>query len=155
MEKKYKALLLEQMDKKLDLYKSISLYDKPLKGWINAIRKAIGMTGSQLGKRVGVSAQRLYDIEKGEQDSTLTLKAIQQVANAMNCDFVYAIVPKTSLKRMVEEQARKVTEKDIASTSSTMTLEAQGLSKKELEKILEETADELVKTRPSRLWNEI
>lgn len=155
MEEKYRVLMLEQMDDKLNKYRSLTDLERPVKGWIHSIRRAIRMSGKQLSNRMGITPTRIYAIEKSEQDYSLTLKTMQQTAEALDCKFVYALVPKSSLKQMILDRAKKIAVKDVNSTSSTMNLENQGILNTEIERIIDETVQELVKKIPSRLWDEV
>ncbi len=155
MNRKYRLLALEQIDKKLEKYKILLGDNRPKKGWIYTIRKTLGMSGRQLGKRIGVSQPRIAEIEKSELDHSLTLKTMFQVAEGLGCEFVYAFVPKTSIKETVSLRAREIAEAETYSASVTMNLENQGLSEKEVKNIIEETVKELFEKRPSRLWDDI
>ena len=83
---------------------------RPREGWIRCVRKSLRMTVAQLGKRIGVSRQRVARLEKDELLGNVTLKTISQAAEAMDCSFVYWIVAKTTLEEIVRKQARKLAE---------------------------------------------
>ncbi|ADD67333.1 transcriptional regulator, XRE family [Denitrovibrio acetiphilus DSM 12809] len=155
MNGKYKLLELEQIDKKLEKYKLLLGEQRPKKGWIHTIRKALGMSGRQLASRIGVSQPRVAEIEKKEMDNSLTLKTMQQVAEGLGCEFVYAFVPKTSIKEMLTKRAEEIASAQTNSAAVTMNLEAQGLTETEVELIKKETVQELVAARPTKLWNDI
>lgn len=78
----------------------------PHPGWIRAIRDAIGMTGPQLARRLGITAQGLVSVERSEAQGRIQLNTLRRAAEAMDCVLVYALVPKTSLKAMVDHRAR-------------------------------------------------
>ena len=67
---------------------------RPGRGWIKAIREALGMTTGQYAKRLGVSQPRVAALERAEADGVVTLKSLRQAAEALDCDFVYALVPR-------------------------------------------------------------
>jgi HAMP domain-containing protein len=69
----------------------------------------------------------------------------------MDADFVYAIVPRKRLRETVAARAREVALQRIAPIAKSMALEEQGLSKKEIERQVDELAREL-EMRPDRLW---
>ena len=68
-------------------------------GWIRAIRNQRGMQGKQLAKKMQVSAARISVLERDEQRGAVTLKMMQKAANALDCDFVYAFVPKAAAQQ--------------------------------------------------------
>ena len=68
-------------------------------GWIRMIRNQRGMQGKQLAEKMKVSAARISVLERDEQRGAVTLKMMQKAADALDCDFVYAFVPRTTTQR--------------------------------------------------------
>ena len=64
----------QRLDKRFLSMKPESRYHPPPKGWIRAIRDALGMSGAQLGRRIGVKAQSVADIERSEASGSIQLK---------------------------------------------------------------------------------
>lgn len=122
----------------------------PPKGWVRAIRDALGMSGAQLGRRVAVSAQTIDALEKSEVAGTLQLKNLRRLAEAMDCALVYALVPKTSLARTVNERAREIAIHDLSRVAHTMRLEAQETGDQDMEARISAYIEESVNTRD--LW---
>jgi predicted DNA-binding mobile mystery protein A len=127
---------------------------RPDRGWIRAIREAIGMTTGQFAHRLGVSQPRVAALEKAEANEVVTLKSLRQAAEALDCVLVYALVPKKSLEDIVKDRARYVAEQQLARTNHTMRLENQGVSKQRLERAREELANELMRS-DRRLWADV
>lgn len=151
---RYKMLAVEQMDKKLGKFRELIGEKRPEKGWLNAVRKTLSITGKQLGNRLGVSASRVYDIEKGESDDSVTLKSMKQTAEALGCVFVYAVVPVSSLKNIIENRVAELTEIQVMSASHTMSLEAQDIDAEEIKAITERNIREQMDNLSSRLWDD-
>jgi predicted DNA-binding mobile mystery protein A len=110
------------------------------------------MTGAQLGKRLGVCRQRVAQIEKDELLGNVTLKTMSHVAEAMNCSFVYWIVPKTSLEETVRDQAKKVAEATLNQTSLAMALEGQAVSDQDKAELVDGTVDTILNDITIPLW---
>ncbi len=66
----------------------------PSEGWIRAERMRQNLQGKQLAKRMQVSPARVSVLEKDEKRGAVTLKMMQRAAEALDCSFVYALVPK-------------------------------------------------------------
>ena len=147
-------LARKHMDKRLSQWQPTSELASPPRGWIRAIREAIGMTAAQLAIRLSVSQPRVFALEKSEVSGALTLDTISRVAQALNCTFVYALVPNTSLEAMVSEQAQKKVTERLARVDHTMKLEAQGLSDAEIAAERERIVTELLKSNLRGLWDE-
>jgi len=79
----------------------------PPEGWIATARKALGMSGAQLAKRLGVTRARVSQAERAEPSGSITLKTMRATAEAMGCRFVYAIVPEDRIEDVIAAQARK------------------------------------------------
>ncbi len=148
-----KKLIREQLDASLQRLSPLLDVTAPPKGWIRAIRDALGMTAKQLANRLGVAQQAVARIEKEELAGSVTIKTMRRIAECLDCVFVYGFVPRTSLEETVARQAKKVAAQHLAQASQTMSLENQALSKRETEQALSELADELTRTLPSNLWD--
>ena len=78
---------------------------------------------------------------------------MQQVAEALDCTFVYALVPRTSLEDTLRGQARIISQDRIERAAYSMLLEAQSLSAEEQQISLDSAIDELVRKMPKELWD--
>ena len=150
---KHKLIARQQLDKTLSGYTVAKQTPLPAKGWIRAIREALGMSGKQLARRLNVSQPRIPKLEQDEVSGSVSLKTMRQAAEAMGCVFVYAIVPRTSLESNVRAQACAVAETRMQSVSHTMMLEAQSLSADEQRASLAAAVEELVREMPKELWD--
>ncbi|BAV34954.1 DNA-binding protein [Sulfuricaulis limicola] len=153
MVKKYQKTALEQLDASLVRFAPLRDLPPPKKGWIRAIRDALGMSGRQLGRRMGVSKMWVGDMERLEASGATTLKTLRRAAEAMDCMLVYAIVPKTTLKDTLLKQARQKVRQDLARASHTMALEDQALAKDEAAKATEAAAASLLHKLPKTFWD--
>ncbi|MHC5088971.1 MAG: helix-turn-helix domain-containing protein, partial [Planctomycetota bacterium] len=79
---------------------------------------------------------------------------LRNVAEAMDCEFVYGFVPKESLEQTVRDQARRVAVKRMDRSNQLMRLEAQELNEGEKKQLLNELIDEIVNTMPRTLWDD-
>ncbi|MBW1806555.1 MAG: mobile mystery protein A [Deltaproteobacteria bacterium] len=148
-----KKLIREQLDASLQRLRPLLEVTAPPKGWIRAIRNALGMTARQLANRLGVAQQAVSRVEKEERAGSVTTKTMRRIADNLDCVFVYGFVPRTSLEATVAQQAKKVATQRLAQASQTMSLENQALSKRENEQALADLVDELIRMLPSDLWN--
>ena len=126
----------------------------PKEGWIRTVRKALGMSGAQLARRLGVTRALVSNTERAELSGSVTIKAMQQMARAMDCQFVYAIVPDGVIQDMISRRAREKALAIVERTNKHMALEAQTLSKEQIEFEIRRLQQELVDAMPSDLWND-
>ena len=154
MKPKHIKLAREQLDATLGRFEPLKTLVPPGKGWIRAIRDAIGMTGEQLAKRLNINKQRVSRIEHDEKLGKVKIETLRNVADAMDCAFVYAFVPRDSLDQTVKEQAKVIAKKRMARSNQMMRLEKQELSDSEKAKAMKTIIDEIVETMPKSLWDE-
>lgn len=147
-------LVREQLELTLQRLAPLRSLSQPPKGWIRAIRDALGMTAKQLAGRLGVAQQAVARIEKDELAGAVTIKTMRRVAESLDCVFVCGFVPRTSLETTLRNQAGRVAARRLQQAAHTMTLEDQALTKAENQKVLTELVDELVATPPPNLWSE-
>jgi len=125
---------------------------RPKAGWVSALRHAIGMSGAALARRMGITRGGLYKLEANEVDESITVASLRRAAQALDADFVYAIIPRAPLRKMIRERAREAARDQLAKVAGTMGLEAQTLTTQQIEDLAEIIAAELEKT-PSKLWH--
>ena len=154
MKPAHKRLMQEQLDTTLDRLGFMRDVKRPAKGWLRSIREALGMSGKQYARRLGVSAPWVSSLEKKELSGSVTIKTMRQAAESLDCVFVYAIVPKKRLADIVRRRAEILAKKRLGTISHSMMLEAQQLSKSEQKKAFEAEVDNLMKEMPKELWED-
>ena len=65
-------------------------------GWIRAVRTERNIQGKQLAEKMRVSPARISVLERDEQRGAVSLKMMQKAADALDCTFVYALIPKSA-----------------------------------------------------------
>jgi len=149
-----RAAARRQLDKRLNSLRNSEMLGRPSRGWVRAIREALGMTTAQLGKRIGVSQPRAVAVEKAEAEGSITLDSLERAARALDCRLVYALVPRDPLEEMVHARAQRLALKRLESTRHSMSLEAQEVEETdEQEQVKRMIAHILDKSR-SQLWEE-
>lgn len=126
----------------------------PQEGWLRTVRTALGISGPQLAKRLGVTKARISKAEQDEPSGSVTLKTMQTMAEAMDCKFVYAVVPKQDVEEIIKQRAIEKAKAQVKSASTQMALEAQALSKEQLEYEVERIAAQIVEKMPADLWSD-
>lgn len=100
-------------------------FQVPQNGWIRSIRESIGMSAADLGARLGVAPQSVLTLERSEVAGRARMDSLKKAAEAMDCSFVYALVPNSSLEEFVQEQTQKVITETMKKVSHSMKLEGQ------------------------------
>ncbi len=150
------AVVLKQYQNKVNqALKQFGGYTMPTsEGWLKTVRKALGMSGSQLAIRLGVTKGRVSQAESAELTGSATLKSMQSMAQAMDCRFVYAVIPEKEIESVIRDRAVLKAKEQIKAASTQMALEAQSLNDEQLTFAVDQLAAEIIEKMPSDLWND-
>jgi predicted DNA-binding mobile mystery protein A len=149
-----RAMARKQLDKRLNILQNIDILARPPRGWIKAIREALGMTTAQLAKRLSVSQPRVLGIEKAEASGSIKLESLERAAHALDCRLVYALIPRKPLESLVEDRARELAKKRLRATSHSMALENQRVEEADEQEHLERLVQKLLNQPGSVLWED-
>ncbi len=150
--KRLEELRIRQLDEIFREIQPLRLGSVPQEGWVRTVREALGMTLRQLAARAGLSKTAVASVEKNEVSRSARLESLDRLAAAMECEVVYAVVPRTSLDRILKRQARSVAENLVTRVSDSMHLEMQGTPEAEQERLINELAEDL-RRELGRLWD--
>lgn len=125
-------------------------YIPPVRGWIKAVRGALGMTTEQLAKRLGVKQPSVVNMEQSEAKGAITLATLRRAAEALDCTLVYALVPNQPLEKTVRERARAFERRRRGPVEHSMLLEDQKVKDKDNEARVDEIVRE---TNPRQFWD--
>jgi predicted DNA-binding mobile mystery protein A len=129
-------------------------YTPPVRGWMKAIREALGMSTAQLARRLKIKQPSVVDLEKSEARGSIELATLRRVAEALDCTVVYALVPNKPLDTMVRDRARAFMRKRRQQVDHSMLMENQRVARKVTRKDAESRLDEILReTRPSLFWD--
>lgn len=107
-----------------------NVVNAPSKGWLRAVREALGLTQAQVAKRLGMRQQPYSKIEVREARGTVTVETLRKAANALGCDVALYLVPKGhgSFTKLVAASDPAFAAE--AATEHSMALEGQGAPQK-------------------------
>src|SRR5690348_11693021 len=95
---------------------------RPARGWVRAIREALGMTTAQLARRIGVKQPRVIELEKAEIAGAVTLQTMERAAEALGCRLVYVLIPHRPLEETLRARAAAAAEEQLAAIEQSMRL---------------------------------
>ena len=128
----------------------LDLGHRPTRGWIRAIREALGMTTAELGQRMGLTQSRVSQIERSEELGSIRIDTLERAALALNCQVHYVFVPNEPLEDMVQRQALLRAQAEVDAVTHTMALEDQVPEPGVLDAQVKELAERFVNGR--QLW---
>jgi predicted DNA-binding mobile mystery protein A len=136
--------------RRLKIIESIA---RPPEGWLRSIREALGMTMAQLARRLDVSQPRIVAIERAEVSGAISLATLERAAEALGCSLVYALVPRASLEKTVEERAGHLAEKQWQ-LRATLPFGGAALKSSEEQVWLRRWTRSFVARGGAKLWND-
>jgi len=127
MSPSFRRVLANVISKKLRKFPRPGEAPVPAGGWLRAIRLATGMPATYPARKLGLTQQGFDALEKSEALGAISLKSLKRAADAMNCDLVYAVVPRDgSLRSMIDRRAVARARREILPVAHSMRLESQG-----------------------------
>ena len=151
---KKNKLQIEQLESKIKIYTPLTKVAMPPTGWIKAIRLALGMSLQQLANRISITKQSVLEMEKREQDGSISLKSLREAAKALDMKLVYGLVPNDgTLDALIDRKARELATKIVNRTSIYMKLDTQGNTEKRIKKAIVERTAVLKHELPKILWD--
>lgn len=152
MSSEFNKLRLEQIHATVQGYVLLRGRSVPHRGWLKEIREALGRTERQQASRVGITGPTLHKAEQAEADERISLGQLRRLADALDCELVYALVPRKPLTQVVEDQATSVARAEVLGVAHTMTLESQRPTEARIGKQISRRAEQLLNGRWSELW---
>jgi predicted DNA-binding mobile mystery protein A len=148
-----KQIVREQYQAIVDSAQGRSI-ETPGEGWIRTVRKALGMSGAQLARRMGVTRARIAQSERAELAGGISLRSMQAAAEAMGCRFVYAFVLPETVENVIAAQARKKAQAIVDIAGKHMALEDQAVSGSRTQREVSRLTNELIYEMPSDFWQD-
>ncbi|WP_133647569.1 mobile mystery protein A [Paraburkholderia flava] len=152
MDSRMRQLRLEQVQASAAAYSDLTNRRTPPHGWLKVIRESLGLTQRQQAGRLGVAGSTLHKSELAEAEERITLGQLRKLADGLDCELVYALVPRKPLTQVVEDQARSIALQEVGGVAHTMSLEDQRPATDRLRKQVEQRTAELLQGRWSDLW---
>jgi predicted DNA-binding mobile mystery protein A len=106
------------------------------------------MSQADLARWMGLTQAAVASMERSEASNKIQLDTLRRVADTLDCDLVYALVPRTGLESTLRGQAQRKLAPHLNAVAQTMSLEDQD-SSPEAELIEDEIARLIAS---GRLW---
>lgn len=111
------------------------------------------MSLRQLAGRAGISKTTVRMTELSEARGTVQLDSLRRLADALECDLVYALIPRLSLQAIREDRASEIAADLVCRISRSLELEAQGVAVAKRQQQIEELTTEILAHRSRTLWD--
>ena len=136
-------LALTQVERRLKTIRTAFTETRVRPGWIKYMRQALGMTLQKLAERSQISKATVAQAERREAQGKITIETLKKMANAMECEFVYAFIPKNTIQSLLKEKAMEKAKRILLKADTHMTLEDQQVQQ-EMKARIESLANTLI-----------
>ena len=75
---------------------------------MKTIRLALGMSSKALGARTGMTAQGVRKLEQAEANRSISLNTLAKLADGLDCEVRYILLPRSSLLEQVLRQSKEI-----------------------------------------------
>ncbi len=86
------------------------------------------MSTAQLAQRLDIKQPSVTALEQSEAKGSIELATLRRVAEALDCELVYALVPNKPLDAIVREKARALARQRFEPVEHSMLLEDQNVT---------------------------
>lgn len=85
---------------------------KSPRAWLRGAREALWLSGTDMAEKLQISRSHYLRLEIREKNGKLSLEQIRKIAEAMDCEVIYAIRPKSriSFARVIWNRLRQISE---------------------------------------------
>ena len=152
MSSEFNRLRVEQLQSTLEAYEFLLPKRAPSRGWLKEIREALGRTERQQAARLGITGSTLHKSEQSEADERISLGQLRKLADGLDCELVYALVPRNPLPDVVQDRATQLAKDEVYGVAHTMGLEDQRPADARIQKQVARRVDDLLRGKWSDLW---
>jgi len=152
MNKQFRDLQTQQMDALLETWRTAQLSARPRSGWVHAIRESLGMSAAAFARRLGMTPVGVRKLESAEASDAITLASLRKLAQALDCELQYALVPRNSLQQQVRDRAEMVAQERLRPIAHSMALEDQAVQGPQNKLQLEVAIKDLIEGSRRELW---
>ncbi|PHR27111.1 MAG: transcriptional regulator [Desulfotalea sp.] len=145
-------VVFQQLIKKVKSARNTLAPKPPKDGWIRVIRQTLGMSGALFAKKMGYTRNKISILERKEASGDITINQLKQLAEGLDADLVYCVVPRQDPEKFIDDQAQRKATEIIHRTHQHMSLESQHISNETQEEQIRFLADEIKRVRGKALW---
>lgn len=146
------AVTIKQIMAKISKAMKVKVPTPPQSGWIRTIREVLDMSGTQLGERLQLTRNQISILERKEVEGSITLNQLRNLADGLNADLVYVVVPRKSIEETIDERATELAHSRLKMSHQNMFLEAQHLSSEQQDEATQRLIAEIKAKGGKVLW---
>jgi predicted DNA-binding mobile mystery protein A len=110
------------------------------------------MSAAAFARRLGMTPVGVRKLESAEASDAITLASLRKLAQALDCELQYALVPRNSLLQQVRDRAEIVARERLRPIAHSMALEDQAVQGPQNKLQLEVAIKDLIEGSRRELW---
>jgi len=119
---------------------------------IKLIRTALGITQTQLAKKLGLKSNVPVTRLENKENENPTIETLKKYADALGCQLLVRLVPKKEIEKYLEELAENKANEIVNLSVANSAMELQKPNKEVIKKEIERVKKEILEKKRSILW---
>ena len=99
-----------ELERQLRPYRRARKNARPPEGWLRAMRLAAGIPAERIADAMDFTTKMVFQAERSEQRRTISLRQLEKMGRALECDLVYGLVP---WHASLEDRAMELVEREL------------------------------------------
>ncbi len=106
MESEERVMAREKLDREMRYFRIAARKASSYPQWLKRVRQALGAQATEMARDLEVNVSVIHRLEASEDRQSISLRALEKIAGAIDCQLVYAIVPREgkTLMELAEQQ---------------------------------------------------
>lgn len=126
------------------------IHAEKIGNWIRDIREVLGMTQTQMARKVKISQPLLSRIE--ENAKKCAVKTLVKIVRGLGCEFMGVITSEDGLENIIKHRAEEKAKEMLKRTFANMSMEKQSPDNNAYKFQLNKLIEELSNTPNPNLW---
>jgi transcriptional regulator with XRE-family HTH domain len=107
MGRPFRSRTLQELDEMLLAYRMSRPRMRAVASWLRSIRQATGVPVEEIRRKLGVTKWEVFRLEQSEANERIQLSSLRNAARGLDCELVYALVPRHGSLAEMAAKARE------------------------------------------------
>jgi transcriptional regulator with XRE-family HTH domain len=94
MRKTERVVMRRKLDAEQKYFQTAERHGPYETRWLKRVRLVLGVHAVDMAAELGVNPSVIFRLEESEERQTISMQALQKLAETMGCQVVYAVVPR-------------------------------------------------------------
>jgi len=96
-----------RLDREMRYFRLAAKTKEPTQDLLRAVRQALGIPMAEMARKMKSNPSVIFRLERSQEQGKISLDALVRLADAMECDVVYGVVPRdgATLEQVAERRS--------------------------------------------------